>query len=665
MNWHLPLIFLVLSSGSILLSSVGNYRYEQGVPVTVMGATLLMYVLCITTTPNTAYYVTFAAAALCYPAAAVVMYKKKNARDVMRRTFTPGFWIFVCFCLLTFLVLSSRFVMWWDELRQWSASPKWMYYHNEMFALPEASSYASMKFYPPGMACFQYFWMRLYGQFTDGHLLISFSMFMLAVMTPATQNITWKKFYMTPIMMGAILIFPMFYMANEIMVTYITLYIDPVIGVLFGYAVVSITLAKKLTPFAVANSLLALCLLPLFKDTATYLMYIAQLILVINVVFFNNLGKSFKAYFQRENLRYTLTIIGVCALLVVIPMLSKKSWGLYMDAIGRFENNFFKNVNASSVLGVLTGSGITAEQQPILGTLLKAFATKTLFGHIPGFSFLTLTLINAGLTVAAYFGAGKGDRRRVVITSALLIGGSFVFALAMVLMYYLSFTPYDALRLASFSRYLDSYMIVFPVYFIYMFGMLIVGRLRAPGIKKTRAAAIAGTVALYALYFNPWVIHFGRTFTLNRAKRNNASAKAEFIREQLDGKPRGADGKVNVYYINESSRYAGLDHHYVYYDLLDGDIFIRNVWQHMYVVSAGDADEATRQADYQTVIDRIVTQGYQYLFLDNGMLDDERFREQYGHLFTGGADSIKEYSLYRIDVAGGVPQFTYMGTFEE
>lgn len=92
------LLFLILSSGSVLAAAYADRRYEEALPLTIFGIMAVFYFLGIFGALKSGLYTVLALAAAAYLLAGYQVIRRRDFFPFLKRIFTPGF----CFFALMF-----------------------------------------------------------------------------------------------------------------------------------------------------------------------------------------------------------------------------------------------------------------------------------------------------------------------------------------------------------------------------------------------------------------------------------------------------------------------------------------------------------------------------------------------------------------------------------
>lgn len=287
---QLILIFLALCSGSILTVLLTKRKAEEAVPFTITTIIFVLFLFYINNQLNIGYYFLLSIIGLVYLfSLSFILYTyiknhdTKTIKNVTQRIFTPGMLIFLVLYIGLYIVTRKNIVCDWDSLRLWGAYPKALYYTNQLQLGSESLIYSIMQPYPPGVALFQYFVQRLSGSFQESGLFWAYGIIAVSIFLPAIRNANWKDPWW--IFVSAFLIFvtPMFFSNSgfDDLYMYRSLFIDPILGLLFAYCVFIWFQEKTPDVYAFIRLGVGFGALTLMKDSGVTLAIIALLIILV------------------------------------------------------------------------------------------------------------------------------------------------------------------------------------------------------------------------------------------------------------------------------------------------------------------------------------------------------------------------------------------------
>lgn len=171
--------------------------------------------------------------------------------------------------LIIALMAKDNYVWLWDSTRLWGAAPKALYYTERLQLGPEALVYPFMQSYPPGMSLLVYFTESFNKDFHEWQIYLTYGALVTSLMLPAIKNATRKSLHILPLFCLLILLIPCIATSNggDNGYFYNTLFIDPVLGALFGYGIYISTETDYNDPVSCFRFILVLISLALLKDS--------------------------------------------------------------------------------------------------------------------------------------------------------------------------------------------------------------------------------------------------------------------------------------------------------------------------------------------------------------------------------------------------------------
>ncbi len=128
-NVSLFLIIIVLCSFSVFCSQVFKKRFEEVIPVTIMGIIFILYLFGLFGILKTGVYFILLISIFLYSYTFLNLIIKKSWKELCENTLTPGFLIFMVFYVALVLIHKGRLLISWDEFSFWGDSVKAMYDH--------------------------------------------------------------------------------------------------------------------------------------------------------------------------------------------------------------------------------------------------------------------------------------------------------------------------------------------------------------------------------------------------------------------------------------------------------------------------------------------------------------------------------------------------------
>ena len=446
---------LIILATAWAICRITNRRIEECVPVTIMGTVIILYFFYILNILVIGRIVVYAAMGLMIIFSVIKTVQNKKQPNPQNVTLGKGSWLQVGEILspgiVFFLLLSLVFIVYalnlkpavWDELRLWAAMPKALHFTESLQVGEGSLLYTTMQSYPPGMALLVYFFTAFSGSFTYGSIYVVYWLFMASLVLPALKKFSWKQWYVMPVVFFLLIVLPIVLTVNGSTASgdwnffFASLYIDPILGCLMGYAFYQAVKDPYQDAFTLCGFLLSLFVLPTFKNIGAAYACVA---FVAGVLI--HLLSSYKARNsandQEERRPAALGVLKKVLSLVtpvIVIALSYFSWQFIIQTKGSGE---FIDMNLS---------GFTWDK------FVNVLKGMTGWGHIP-FLYFALFFILAGLFTTFVL-------KDLLKKQALI--GALAFLVAFMIFFY-GYTSHYGLMLSSIHRYTSSFTFAAMVY---------------------------------------------------------------------------------------------------------------------------------------------------------------------------------------------------------
>ena len=332
----------------------------------------------------------------------------------------------------------------WDEFTHWGLCVKNMFIFDALANHPDATSI--FKNYPPASALFQYLWGKLSGNFIEGNLYRAINLFYFVLIIPIFQNQKFKKpaGIVFRIILAIILPVALF---NDF---YTSLLVDGLLGVLFAYALIN-HFTCPLESFSLLNTGLCLFVLTLTKEAGAALAAIAVIIIIIDLLFPN---RDWLKNFFKSGLKLWKIMILLSPLLLVI--ISKYSWSFYLALTNTSTGWTAEGVNIFS----LFSGNLLDYQKETVSNFITALTTINLTDYTIKLTFIgwMIILIALSLFILTFF-CKRAEMKRFRCAFAGLFLGNVTYCIGILFVYIKEFSEYEAVRLASYQRYIGTYIL--------------------------------------------------------------------------------------------------------------------------------------------------------------------------------------------------------------
>ncbi len=377
-------------------------------------------------------------------------------KKLLRDFTSPSIVFFLLIGILTQSQSKSLKFYEWDEFSYWGIAVKSIYNFGKIaIYAPIESTFPD---YVPGLPLLASLFMNSNGQWDESIVYWSYQVFLLAIIFAITGNYTWKNLHVFLLLVSALLLtFTLFFDS------FLTVYADPILGILFGYLLVlgnSESLRKNRT--YLINFTILMCFLLLIKEIAIFFAGISLIILFINLLTSESYQTS-----KKSKDRLMTHNVPVFLLIASFVLFTKFSWGFLLDSKNFTSNRDSLNLILNTVFNGNGGFDSAYLEQIWINFLQKADSQPltTLNGlYLTTFNWVTIFAII--FTVTILMPNERIARIRISIVNLILVFGIWAYFKVLTFAYATSFTSSEGYGLVSFERYVSTYFCGLAVYVI-------------------------------------------------------------------------------------------------------------------------------------------------------------------------------------------------------
>jgi hypothetical protein len=220
------------------------------------------------------FWVVLASIALATIVSVVLLIKEKDLVSHLKSLLSPGLVIFVSLALFSFLLTRGMQLSSWDEFSHWGTIVKATYLYDAVG--PYNPVDLGFRSYPPSLSLFEYFITKLGGSWLEGNIFWAYQLIIWSLFTPFFAQLTWRRWGQLLVVTPLAFIAPLAFF-NSLSVTLV----DPLLGMLFGYALAIAYVGNVLQWRLALHVGLAVFMLTLAKDAGTFM---ASLVVVLYLV---------------------------------------------------------------------------------------------------------------------------------------------------------------------------------------------------------------------------------------------------------------------------------------------------------------------------------------------------------------------------------------------
>lgn len=557
----------------------------------------------------------------------------RSFEQPLRASLTPGLALVVVIAVVHWLSVGGMYVSSWDEFSHWALQGKVIALTH---ALPAKDSAVVFKDYPPAAALFQYF-ATLRSQFAESDAIAAQGFITLSAVATTLQRFSWRQLPAASIVLA--IGYGLVYLLGQ---GFNSLLIDQPLGAVFGATLIVFFTAPRGTRWTIALIIPGLLVLPLMKAIGLHLSLLAAGIVALGT-FVNRAATSRTANAETRSSWWSLLVAAGLSALLLLPLASKVGWDQYKRRIEAAES-FNARPSFGQFLDSFSASRATERDRATIGAFKRALVSESativdelpliqrLLDEFPSLQrlelartnppqllpittmqwFLLFTLLAIPLTVVQ---SDRGGRRLAFVLQVGLALGFVVYAFGHLVGYLYSFSEYEGTRVASFSRYMRTYLLGWSLGLLSLLAVaMIEGRFRWAAI------AIGCVLAVLSIAFMP-----ARGVQFFERPAGMIPQRASLL-PQLDAIGAHPARKSGVYIVFQNTN--GFEHWIAKYELAP----IRTNLDCWSVGSSYGRDDAwTCDISAEQLSSRLREYGLLYL----GKVDDE-FRGRFGSLFRGG-----------------------------
>lgn len=610
------IILIILLNMSIAFSIYFDKRIEETLFLSILGIVLIIFLSGFVFNLLVGVYIIILLSSLLFIYNFICIYKKKKI--IKENIFTPSFFFFIVFSIFLILLNFGRLFIVWDEFSHWALVVKNMFYLNT-FGLGSDSTVLA-KSYLSGTSLFQYFCVKLNGTYNESILYFAQNLMFFSLILPIFKNFKKLNNIMLWLSMAIVVLLPTLFYPYF----YNSIYVDGMLGIAFAYSIYSYYLNYEngLDKFNKINLSASILMLIFIKDFGLILSLITIFIILIDNIFIRN------KFSVKILLKNSKDIILIYLPAIIIKIL----WTIELK----------KNVENVTSSNSLLSSIINLFKEGLVGyktTVYYEFKNALFFRSLSSSSMLNISfVVGICIFILLYclltYNIKKSKLKTSYIFSEFtIILGGLGYALLILIAYLILFSEYEALRLASYERYISTYTLGMLLIIV----ALIINKY-SNILRKNNIFCIISIISLiciinYSALLN--MVKYARDSINNTKDIRNQYKKFKSITDKYVKK-----GDL-LYFISTND--DGIDFYIARYELTPNKMNLNYAW------SIGnpynDSDIWTVQISKEDWAKHLIND-YNYVYLFD---IDEQFISKYNTLFDVNSKSINDNQLYKVE----------------
>lgn len=610
-------LLLIIALMALGMGIIFKQRIEKTIPVSVMLIVLLMYVSGYMGNLKIGFISVLVVTGL------IVIYAVKlviSDKHIIKSVLSPYAAYYLVFAAWMYIRFSGKMLNEWDEFTHWGFSTKVMY-DSDMFSNFAGSTIYFVD-YLPGNALFQYFLLQLGGCYREDLMIIAQGLYIFAFMMPILGELKiGKKEIFSSIPIAFLMyVLPMGFYPTA----YSSLYVDATLAVIFGYVLFQALREQEYDLFFYVKMSLGLGTLCITKPSGIGLLVIAAII-----IFADNIAKGrYKGFIQGKSyIRLLLDIIPF-----VIGFIYKKAWAIRLDKLGYLAHFDTGKITVDGTIDILQGGGEAYQQQTLQNFIHRYIASNLTTYNLSALVWYVILFVV--IVMATYMVSQNGAKR--YITLGIVSSASFIlYSFYMLLLYLFTYSPGEAVALASFDRY--EYTIIMGI-IIGLMGWLIHKMCNSDRVMCSGFIVVA-LLTVFVVPNNITISVMNDAEIEHSISMRSSYSFGEKIRDNLTDKDK-------VYIISQGS--DGLDYFVLRYTLSPVHTQTRLDHQGWWEVSWNIGQENGQGLSRRVISDTewinyLIEEKFDYVLLYKV---DDQFRQEFGVLFDANPDNNQ---LYRVN----------------
>ena len=455
MSLFIPFLYFIFATGLIVILT--NKSFGKCLPITLMINAFSYFISQVLFNTFKVGFIINLLMVIAFIILLIVKKKQNKINDFKNNFFSKGFYAFIVIFLAVFIYDFNREFTMWDEFSHWGVMVKEMLRLDKFYSV-ELSSLMVHKDYPPIIQLFELFYCKLSGGYTESHVTTAIHLFGFCLFIPAIcENLKFKRLETIikslVIVISAYLVMLLFDQHNVIN----TIYTDYTMAIVIAYLLSIIIFEKDtLSNFTLFNLSIGFSFLLLTKQIALPL-YLMILFLFIMDLLMKNKWKINKL-FNKNNI---IPVIKVIILLIIVPLAFWKGWNNYVETLNVTQQFKLSDLKVSELKGIIMGTSGESWQNIAAKNYIKAVKFENVTTSYIKLSYIQCIVLVLSLLYLIWKIDNKHFYKgQLTILGMTLTFGFIGYAFVMLVMYTFSFGPREGPILASFNRYMPTYVIV-------------------------------------------------------------------------------------------------------------------------------------------------------------------------------------------------------------
>ncbi|MBR6073438.1 MAG: hypothetical protein IKP76_03865 [Bacilli bacterium] len=439
-----PLIYIILFTYS--LTVIFKNKFEYNIVLTFVISALMLYVSLFVF--HTIYVGLVINILFCFIFPIYLIKNKYTFKDIKNKYLTNTLIGFIAVYIFIYLYDLNRFYTRWDELSHWGKMVKEIIRLDDFYSISQ-SHLLVHKDYPPIFSLMETFFTLISGGFKETYLIRCIHLFEGSIVISTLNYFKEKKtiniIIKTLLSLAIIYIITLLF-DSEVFVN--SIYIDYPLAAIVAYMLFIVFRSDKISYNLIIKLGLFLTFILLAKQVsiAFFLMIIFMLLI--------------KMILNRKKLDIKKILITIFVVLIV-PITMLTSWNKYKDNLNTVAQFKTSDIKITEVKEIMTNAGENNWQHEASTNYLNALFNKNISSSYLKITFIGTAIVMLLLVFIVYNNTKDNIKKsNIYILLSTIIIGYIGYTLLMYLMYVFNFGPIEGPAIASFDRYMSTYVLI-------------------------------------------------------------------------------------------------------------------------------------------------------------------------------------------------------------
>ena len=602
--------FLLANLTTVIIS---KRTFGKCLPFTLMLCAFLLFFSQITfKTFNIGFYLglIYSLSSLGY-----LIYKHKDKKilgKIKDNYLTCSFYSFIIILVLITIFDFNRTFSHWDEYSHWGEMLKEMIRTDKFYSV-SASVLQAHKDYPPLLQLFELFVIKLCGGYKETFATVSLHLLELSLLISILPE--KKKVKKITSILGTVSIFLIFFLTTiffDLHGIVNSIYNDYFMALLVSYSLSVVFFSKdKKSMFTLVNLAISSAFLLLTKQIGLTL-YLMILFFYFVSLFLEKEKKE--KIITKKNIKFFVKTI---IMLIIIPLLLFGYWNNFVKTVNIPSQFNTSDIKLSKLYSIYRGRSGRDDQKIAAGNFITSIKGQSLSTSYIPMTYLQAVILGLFLLYIIYTkNKDLIKKNKLYLLIFTLSIGALGYAFVMWCTYIFCFKDTEAIYLASFDRYMSTYVLIIMYFAI----MLLVYCC----YKKEKINILLSLAIILFLLTAPAKISY-LTPSLIKKDKSTYEVNAEIIKEKVKDNEK-------VFIIAEDSQGE-----YQYFVKYYANPIITNMKDFNWPTD----DDTDYEKYYNSIKNKIKDYDYLYVAVAN-----DKFKEKYQFVFD---EEIKSHQLYKIE----------------